>query len=71
MKMCIRDSGVTEYTEKIDILEDNVINIQLDGEGLNQYTLRYTDIVEPVQFLLEMTLNKQLKDCLLYTSRCV
>ena len=54
--------GVTEYTEKIDILEDNVINIQLDGEGLNQYTLRYTDIVEPVQFLLVMTLNKQLKE---------
>lgn len=51
--------GVTDYSEKIEIGEDKVINIQLDGEGLDAYTEKNTDIMDSLQFLLAITVNKK------------
>lgn len=54
--------GVENYKEKIELTDEKTLTIQLDGEELIPFTLKYTDIVESVQFLLIMAVNKQLDD---------
>lgn len=51
--------NASDYTESIEITEDKLINIQLNGECLNQFTERHTDIVDSVQFMLAITVNKK------------
>lgn len=49
--------GVSDYDENIEINE-NIINIQLDGEEIGYYTKKNTDIVDSLQFLLAVSVNK-------------
>ncbi len=51
--------NATDYTESIEITEDKLINIQLNGECLNQFTEKHSDIVDAIQFMLAITVNKK------------
>ncbi len=51
--------GVSHYEENIEVNE-NVVNIQLNGDEIDCYTKRNTDIVESLQFILAVTVNKVL-----------
>lgn len=51
--------GIFDYKEKIDIDANGCINIQLDGEALNEFTEKNLDIVDSLQFLLAVTINKK------------
>lgn len=50
--------GISDYEESIDF-EENIINIQLNGEKIGYYTQRNTDVVESLQFLIAVTVNKE------------
>ncbi len=51
--------GVMSYEEEIVVGEDGQINIQLNGESLEEYTQKGCNIVESLQYILVMSLNKQ------------
>jgi len=51
--------NVTGYTESIEITEDKLINIQLNGDILDPFTERHSDIVDAIQFMLAITVNKK------------
>lgn len=53
---------IEHYDEKIEITEDNSINIQINSEEAEAFTMKHSDIVEPLQFLLAMTVNRQFED---------
>lgn len=57
LRKLLSKMGVSEYDESVE-LNDNVINIHLKGEELNFYTKKNSDIVESLQFLLAVTVNK-------------
>lgn len=54
--------GIFDYKEKIEVEENGVINIQLDGEALNEFAEKNLDIVDSLQFLLAVTVNKKFDD---------
>ena len=51
--------NVSDYTEEIEITDDKLINIQLNGDVLNEFTERNSDIVDAIQFMLAITVNKK------------
>lgn len=51
--------GITEYEEEINLSEDGQITVQLNGDALEEYTGKGCNIVDSLQYLLVMSLNKQ------------
>lgn len=49
--------GVSSYDESVEI-DGNIVNISLSGDDIDCYTKRNTDIVEALQFILAVTVNK-------------
>lgn len=49
--------GISDYEENVEI-DGNIVNVSLKGDEIDCYTKRNTDIVEALQFILAVTVNK-------------
>lgn len=54
--------GVNDYEEEITVGEDRQVNVQLNGQALEEYTSKGCNIVESLQYILVMSLNKQAEE---------
>lgn len=54
--------GISDYNQIVEIKDGNIVNISLEGEEIGYYTHKNTDIVDSLQFLLALSLNREFEN---------
>ena len=62
LKELFSKMGVSDYNQIVEIKDENIVNIRLEGEEIGYYTHKNTDIVDSLQFLLALSLNREFEN---------